>query len=110
MSQQFNQAGQFRDLVFVIVVVSVLGISVILDFLYVHFSEAHGALRWSVILLMIGNILALGSGLVCFIGLKPNVTVTDWRWLEINYILILGAVVIGLLTEIVISSANHTYG
>src|SRR5271169_893113 len=92
-----NGTGQFRDLVFVIVIVSVLGISVILDFLFVKFSEVNQAIKAVVIFLMIGNILALGSGLTCFIGLPHNSPIVDPHWLNINYGLILGALAIGFL-------------
>jgi len=105
-----NQTGQYRDLVFVIVVVSVLGISVIIDFLFVHFAQANQALKAAVIFLMIGNILALGSGLVCFLGLPPHSPVVDLNWLQLNYMLILVASAIGLVTEVTISAANHVYG
>lgn len=104
-----NLTGQFRDFVFVIVIVSVLGISVIIDFLFVKFSNVNQALKAIVIILMIGNILALGSGLVCFLGLPSHSPVGDLNWLNTNYYLILTALTIGFLTEIVISIANYVY-
>jgi hypothetical protein len=39
-----------------------------------------------------------------------SVFVKALDWLNINYGLILGALSIGFLTEIIISTANHAYG
>jgi hypothetical protein len=105
-----NAAGNFREAVFVIVVVGSLGISVIIDFWYVHNAKAHQALTGVVILLMLGNMLSLVSGVICFIVIPEREPLKDLQWLALDYKFILTALVIGLLTELVVSTANHHYG
>ena len=109
-AEVINKEGDFREVVFVIVVVGSLGISVIFDFLYLNYLKLHQALMGTVIMLMLGNILSLAAGLVCFITLPYRGPLQDLRWLDIDYKFILTALVIEIATELVVSTAHHHYG
>lgn len=108
-AQAINDHELFRDLIFVVVVVSVLGISAIIDFMHVKYSKANQILRTFIIIVLIGNIITLGSGLVAFMNLPPHGKIVNLQWLWIEYMLIWFAVIIGLATEVVTACANHHY-
>jgi hypothetical protein len=105
-----NQKGEFRDVLFVLVVAGSLGISVIVDFLYSSGGKGPPAewLRTTTILLLIANMFVICGGLVGFVVL-PSHGLIDASWLADVVIGVLMCLVVGLATEVVVSAANHSY-
>jgi len=66
-AQVINAAGQTRDLLFVIVVVAVLEISLVVDFIYMHKKEISDNMLSAAIILLLLNIVVLGSSLAGFV-------------------------------------------
>lgn len=105
-----NQKGEFRDVLFVLVVAGSLGISVIADFLYSSGAKGPPAewLRTITILLLIANIFVICGGLVGFIVL-PSHGLIDTAWLQDVVIGVFVCLAVGFATEVVVSAANHRY-
>jgi hypothetical protein len=103
-----NSSGQTRDLLFVIIVVSVLEISLVVDFIYVHKRELGDNLLALAIILLILNIVVLGSSLAGFVYFPADRALPQDALVTVLEVLG-GAAFIGLLTELVISCANHHF-
>jgi hypothetical protein len=104
-----NGSGQFRDLLFVIVTISVLEISLVIDSLVVNRKEMSDIYFATVIVLLILNIVVLASGMTGF-SLLPPEGLIPFEWVPVVIKLVGTGAGIGLLTEIVISTGNHYLG
>jgi hypothetical protein len=105
-----NQAGKMRDLLFILVVVAALEFSLLVDFFYVNTIRLghNRTLLFAAILLVILNLIVLASSLTGFVYLPGDYRLTDYGFSKIVQIIAAGGL-IGLVTEIVISCANHHY-
>ena len=105
-----NQAGKMRDLLFILVVVGALEFSLLLDFFYVNTAKLgqNRALLFAAIILVILNIIVLASSLTGFVYLPGDYKLTVYGFSKIIQIIVAGGI-IGLVTEVVISCANHHY-
>jgi hypothetical protein len=95
-----NQAGAFRDLMFVIVPVAVLSLSTSVDFFCRTFSQMTGRAASLTALAFIGNTVALISGFVGFMRIPNGVILGS---ISSYSVFIVFALVFSIGTEIVVS-------
>ncbi|MDQ2081025.1 hypothetical protein RA307_12605 [Xanthobacteraceae bacterium Astr-EGSB] len=99
IARSVNAHGHFRELLFVVVPVSLLAISSLLDYLCKKFFKMSGTSLFLTVLALIFNGCALASGLVGFAKLSANATLRPSQYLLWMTLTIL-AIVFSFMTEV----------
>lgn len=107
--EAINHAKVFRELYFVIVPVSVLSLSTIVDYWCREQKHISGSVFALTIMAMFFNVLSLGAGLVGFVKI-PHVTPLASNPLLAYSILIAYALVVSLGTEVGVAFTHSSKG
>jgi hypothetical protein len=97
--ESINKNGLFKELYFVIVPVSVLSLSTVVDYWCRKFQSLSGSLLALTILAFIFNILSLCAGLVGFVKIESGTPLAD-RAVRAYSVVLAYALIVSLLTEI----------
>lgn len=97
--ESINAAKVFKELYFVIVPVSVLSLSTIVDYWCRRYRELSGSLFALTILALFFNILSLGAGLVGFVKITNTIPLAS-KALWTYSLFVLYALIVSLGTEI----------
>lgn len=104
--ENINSAGVFRELFFVIIPVSVLAISTLVDYLCKKYFRLSGTAVALSVLALIFNTTSLSSGLIGFSRINHNLTISSGQ-LSVYSTLIMLALAVSLATEIGVSCEHR---
>jgi hypothetical protein len=96
-----------REVIFVVIPASALGLSTVLDYLCMNYQELNGTKFALSVISILLNMCGMFSGLVGFLVLPHDAVAVTQRQLVTFSILILLALLISLITEYLVSADNH---
>lgn len=96
-----------RDVIFVVIPASALGLSTVLDYLCMNYIVVGGTKFALSVLAIIFNICGMFTGLVGFLEIPNDDALVTSRQLVTFSVLILLALLISLITEFLVSADNH---